>query len=85
LSAHGVIGESAKRRFYSHVRSAWKKAGVTEPGDEKLAEVLKEVPVRCERLVLRGLSEGAISLSRGAGLLGKSLAEIRREAVPIVE
>lgn len=85
LCAHGIIGESAKRRFYSHIKAAWTKAGMAEPGDQNLAQVLKEDPVRFQRLVLRGLSEGAISLSRGAGLLGKSLADIRREAVPIVE
>lgn len=85
LKSLGIINESAHRRFYTQIVSQWKKEGIGEPGDEELSRAFREQPARFQRLVRRGISEGIISLSRGAGLLGKPLSELRRETVPIVE
>lgn len=82
LKALGMIGQNVYERFYRQVVPKWKAKG-WEPGDEQLKD--EEVPQRFRRLVLRGIAEGNISLSRGAGLLGVPLAELRKEAVPIVE
>lgn len=85
LKSMGIINDSAHRRFYTQIVPIWKKAGGGEPGDEDLSKVYREQPARFQRLVRRGMSEGLISLSRGAGLLGKPLSELRLETGPIVE
>lgn len=85
MKKFGMISESAYKRFYSHIVPLWKKQFNGEPGDPELAQSLREQPNRFQRLVLRGVTEGTISLSRGGGLLGKSVGDMRREAVPIVE
>jgi Zn-dependent peptidase ImmA (M78 family) len=82
LKALGIVGENAYERFYRQVVRSWRVAR-HEPGDEKLKDA--EIPQRFRRLVLRGVAEGNISLSRGAGLLSVPLSELRKEAVPIVE
>ena len=56
-----------------------------EPGDAEIAQKFKEAPRRFRRLVLRGLAEGVISLSRASGLLREPLSDLRRESVAIVE
>lgn len=83
LKSLGVINESAHRRFYTQIVPTWKKG--VEPGDEALSKAYREQPARFQRLVRRGVSEGLISLSRGAGLLGKPLSEIRLGTGLIVE
>jgi len=83
LRSLGIINESAHRRFYTQIVPTWKKDG--EPGDDALSKAYREQPARFQRLVRRGISEGLISLSRGAGLLGKPLSELRLETEPIVE
>jgi Zn-dependent peptidase ImmA (M78 family)/DNA-binding XRE family transcriptional regulator len=85
LKSLGIINDSAHRRFYTQIVPQWKKAGQGEPGDDALSKVYREHPARFQRLVRRGISEGLISLSRGAGLLGKPLSELRLETGPIVE
>lgn len=85
LKAMGIINDSAHRRFYTQIVPMWKKAGAGEPGDEALSNAYREQPARFQRLVRRGMSEGLISLSRGAGLLGRPLSELRLETGPIVE
>jgi Zn-dependent peptidase ImmA (M78 family)/DNA-binding XRE family transcriptional regulator len=85
LKTLGIINDSAHRRFYTQIVPMWKKAGEGEPGDEALSKAYREQPARFQRLVRRGMSEGLISLSRGAGLLGKPLSELRLETGPIVE
>jgi len=83
LKEHGVIAEQAHRRFYSHFKPRYKLAG--EPGDDELAKKFQESPHRFRRLVLRGMAEGAISLSRAAGLLHEPISTLRGDSVPIVE
>ncbi|MBW7894131.1 MAG: helix-turn-helix domain-containing protein [Opitutaceae bacterium] len=85
LRSIGIINASAHRRFYTQIVPAWKKAGQGEPGDDALSKVYREHPARYHRLVRRGISEGLISLSRGAGLLGKPPSELRLETGLIVE
>lgn len=85
LKSLGIINESAQRRFYAQIVPMWKNAGEGEPGDDALSKAYREQPARFQRLVRRGISEGLISLSRGAGLLGKPLSELRLETGPIVE
>lgn len=81
-----IINESAHRRFYTQIVPMWNKiAAGYEPGDEAVSKAYREQPARFQRLVRRGISEGLISLSRGAGLLGKPLSELRQETGPIVE
>jgi Zn-dependent peptidase ImmA (M78 family)/transcriptional regulator with XRE-family HTH domain len=82
LRALGIIGQNVYERFYRQIVPKWKAANC-EPGDEQLKD--DEIPQRFRRLVLRGIAEGNISLSRGAGLLGVPLSELRKEAIPIVE
>ena len=82
LKELGMIGQNVYERFYRQVVPKWKAAGY-EPGDDKLKD--DEIPQRFRRLVLRGVAEGNVSLSRGAGLLGVPVSKLRKEAVPIVE
>lgn len=82
----GMIAESAYRRFYSSTLSSWRKTGaIVEPGDEDVNRLYCEVPERFDRIVMRGVAEGVLSLSRAAGLLGKSVTEIRLKTTPLVE
>lgn len=82
-----LIGDNAYQRFFSQTVKHWSKNGGLheEPGDDLLPRLDQEHPQRFRRITLRGVSEGNISMSRGAGLLGTSLSEIRREATPMVE
>jgi Zn-dependent peptidase ImmA (M78 family)/DNA-binding XRE family transcriptional regulator len=82
----GIVGDNAFKRFQMFTVNSWRKDGkVVEPGDEHLDQLYSEEPSRFQRIVLRGISEGNISLSRGAGLLGTDISVLRKEAVPIVE
>lgn len=82
----GIVGDNAFKRFQMFTVNSWRKDGkIVEPGDEPVDRLYSEEPSRFQRIVLRGISEGNISLSRGAGLLGTDISELRKEAVPIVE
>ncbi len=82
-----MISESAYKRFYTGIQSTWrqKDGSIREPGDDEVNELYVECPERFDRIVMRGVAEGQLSLSRAAGLLGKSINEIRQRATPIVE
>lgn len=82
----GIVGDNAFKRFQMFTVNSWRKEGkVVEPGDDAVNRLYSEEPSRFQRIVLRGISEGNISLSRGAGLLGTDISALRKEAVPIVE
>jgi Zn-dependent peptidase ImmA (M78 family)/DNA-binding XRE family transcriptional regulator len=82
----GIIGENAFRRFLTQTVNLWRRNGeIVEPCDADVSRLYSEEPRRFQRVVLRGISEGNISLSRGAGLLGADISELRRDAVPMVE
>ncbi len=83
----GVITQAAYRRFHTMVRPRWvasKSMAAWEPDDEKTNELFLEKPERFDRIVMRGMAEGVLSLSRAAGLLKRSLSDLRREAEPVV-
>jgi hypothetical protein len=81
-----MIGENAYKRFYAEILSRWRQDGqINEPKDLEVNQIFSEQPRRLQRIVLRGIAEGNLSLSRAAGLLGKPIAELRKEAEPIVE
>lgn len=82
----GIVGDNAFKRFQMYTVNSWRRDGkVIEPGDDQVDLLYTEEPSRFQRIVLRGISEGNISLSRGAGLLGTDISVLRKEAVPIVE
>jgi Zn-dependent peptidase ImmA (M78 family)/DNA-binding Xre family transcriptional regulator len=82
----GIVGESAFKRFQMYTVNSWRKDGqVVEPDEEKVNCAYPEEPRQFQRIVLRGVAEGHISLSRGAGLLGTDISALRKEAVPVVE
>ncbi|MEY2878096.1 MAG: hypothetical protein RLZZ15_476 [Verrucomicrobiota bacterium] len=82
----GIVGDNAFKRFQMITVNSWRRDGkVIEPGDDGINLIYSEEPSRFQRIVLRGISEGNISLSRGAGLLGTDISALRKEAVPIVE
>lgn len=82
----GIVGTNAFKRFQMVVVNSWRQDGkVVEPFDDEVNRAYSEEPRRFQRIVLRGISEGNISLSRGAGLLGTDISSLRREAIPIVE
>lgn len=82
----GIIGANVYKRFYFNILPKWRKDdGVVEPGDEGLNFVFQEYPLRFERIVLRGLSEGSLSISRAAGLLDRDIVGLRKLAIPCVE
>ena len=68
-----IINSNVSRAlFHRFSREGWRRR---EPGDQ----IPEELPLRFERLVVRALTEGVISRSRTAELLGKSLEIFRRE------
>ncbi len=82
----GIVGDNAFKRFQMYTVNSWRKDGVVnEPEDAAVNALYSEEPRRFQRIVLRGISEGNISLSRGAGLLGTEVSALRKEAIPIVE
>lgn len=58
--------------FNRFSREGWRRK---EPGDQ----IAEELPQRFERLIVRALTEGVISPSRAAELLGKSLEKFWKE------
>jgi Zn-dependent peptidase ImmA (M78 family)/DNA-binding XRE family transcriptional regulator len=69
----GIISDSAAQKLFRMFRSrGWH---VEEPGDQ----IPSERPMRLKRLVIRALSEGLISRSRAAELLGKPLEQFWKE------
>lgn len=83
----GIIDDQAFRRFHTQTLPRWRSGRgtpVQEPDDARVNSQYREKPERFDRLVMRGIAEGVLSLSRAAGLLGRSISELRREAVPAV-
>lgn len=82
-----LISDNANQRFLTKTRNEWRDENrvIREPGDIEVNQLYCEKPERFERLVMRGLAEGNLSLSRAAGLLGKRLSDIRKGAAPAVE
>jgi Zn-dependent peptidase ImmA (M78 family) len=72
----GIIGDAAYRRlFQSFNEYGWRKPPYEEP-DALLPE--REHPHRMQRLCFRALSEGLISESKGAEILGISVRDLTR-------
>lgn len=81
-----LISDKAYRRFLTGPRNDWRQNGViVEPDDRDVEPLYCEHPERFDRLVMRGVAEGNLSLSRAAGLLGKTVGQLRQGAIPIVE
>lgn len=83
----GVIDDAAYRRFHTQTLPTWRtqKGGpVREPDDDRVSTLYREKPERFDRIVMRGVAEGMLSLSRAAGLLGRSISDLRRDTVPVV-
>lgn len=82
-----LISDNANQRFLTKTRNEWRDENriIREPGDAEVNQFYCEKPERFEHLVMRGLAEGNLSLSRAAGLLGKRLSDIRKGAAPAVE
>lgn len=87
LNELGLISANAFKRFLIGPRNRWRtEVGlIVEPDDGEVNKLYCERPERFDRLVMRGVAEGNLSLSRAAGLLGKSIAQLREGAVPLVE
>lgn len=72
----GIISDAAYRRlFQSFNEHGWRKPPFQEPG--ALAPA-KEQPKRMQRLCFRALSEGMISESKAAEILGISVRDLTR-------
>lgn len=70
----GIISKATYVRLWAQIKHlGWNSQSSNEPGMLKA-----EVPLRMERLCLRAVSEGAISESRAAELLGVSVRELDR-------
>ncbi len=70
----GAISKAVYGRLFGHIKAmGWNELGSSEPG-----QLEPELPQRMERLCLRAISEGAISLSKAAELLKISVGEIDR-------
>lgn len=70
----GAISKAAYDRLFGHIKSlGWNSLGSDEPG-----KLEPELPQRMERLCLRAISEGAISLSKAAELLKVSVRDLDR-------
>lgn len=87
LNELGLITANSYKRFLTGPRNQWRnEVGlIVEPDDVEVNKLYCERPERFDRLVMRGVAEGNLSLSRAAGLLGKTIAQLRQSAVPIVE
>lgn len=72
----GIVGDAAYRRlFQSFNEHGWRKRPFEEPGALPPA---KERPKRMQRLCFRALSEGMISESKAAEILGISVRDLTR-------
>ncbi len=70
----GAISKAAYGRLFGHIKSmGWNELGSDEPG-----KLEPELPQRMERLCLRAVSEGAVSLSKAAELLKVSVRDLDR-------
>ena len=70
----GIIGDAAYRRlFQSFNEHGWRKPPYKEPGALLPS---KEQPKRMQRLCFRALSEGMISESKAAEILGISVRDL---------
>ncbi len=70
----GIVGQPAMAQlFAAFARHGWRSPPYNEP-----MPVSHEKPQRFRRLCLRALAEDAISDSRGAELLGTTVAELQR-------
>lgn len=70
----GVISKVVYGRLFGHIKAlGWNDLGSDEPG-----KLEPELPQRMERLCLRAIAEGAVSLSRAAELLKISVRELDR-------
>jgi Zn-dependent peptidase ImmA (M78 family)/DNA-binding XRE family transcriptional regulator len=68
----GVISKALYGRLFGQIKSlGWNDLGSDEPG-----KLEPELPQRMERLCLRAISEGAISLSKAAELLRVSVRDL---------
>jgi Zn-dependent peptidase ImmA (M78 family)/transcriptional regulator with XRE-family HTH domain len=72
----GIIGDAAYRRLFQIFNEkGWRKPPFEEPG---AIDADQEQPRRMERLCFRALTEGAISESKAAEILGISVRSLTR-------
>lgn len=79
LSDLSIISESTYRRFCIYLNGQRNSDGSTWWEREPHKQVTPEIPRRFNRLVEQAVAQDILSPGRAADLLGKPLAEVRRE------